>query len=207
MCGTNIIGSDGKKRCKWCEITPEFIHYHDSEWGFPVKDDFKLFEKLCLESFQSGLSWRTILSKRENFREAFHDFNFNLIADFTEIEINALLNNQGIVRHRGKIEAVINNAKRAKEIVEQKGSLAAYLWSFEPQNETTYESQSISTSPESVTLAKDLKKRGWKFIGPTTVYAFMQAMGLINDHSKGCIIREKVTIARKKFVPPRVKSI
>lgn len=202
MSDVTVTGSDKKKRCTWCAITPEFIAYHDDEWGFPVKEDYPLFEKLCLESFQSGLSWRTILAKRENFRKAFHHFNFDKVARFTEKDIDALLNNEGIVRHRGKIEAVINNAKRARELVKQEGSLAAYLWRYEPASTPATKPQSVSTSAESVALSKDLKKRGWKFLGPTTVYAFMQAMGLINDHAEGCVIRAKIETERRKFVRP-----
>ena len=197
--GETIKGEDGKVRCAWSDVTQEYIHYHDSEWGFPVVDDFRLFEKLTLESFQSGLSWRTILTKRENFREAFHQFNFNKIATFTQRDVNRLLKNAGIVRHRGKIEAAINNAKRAQELVETEGSLAAFIWRYEPDNKKSHKPQSVSTSEESIALSKDLKKLGWKFLGPTTIYAFMQAMGLINDHAEGCVIREKVDTARKKF--------
>jgi len=200
---TTITGPDGQERCRWCDVAPEFLHYHDTEWGFPVSDDHRLFEKLCLEGFQSGLSWRTILAKRENFRDAFHDFDFDRVARFTQRDINRLLKNEGIVRHRGKIEAVINNAQRAQDIVEREGSLAAFIWRYEPDAKQLPEPQSISTSAESVALSKDLKKLGWKFVGPTTVYAFMQAMGLINDHVDDCVIREKVEEARKKFKKPR----
>lgn len=197
-----IIGPDGKPRCRWCGAAREFLDYHDKEWGFPVDDDFRLFEKISLEGFQSGLSWRTILAKRENFRAAFHGFDFNRIARFTQRDVNRLLKNEGIVRHRGKIEAVINNAKRAQELVEQKGSLAAFVWRYEPDPRKLAKPQSVSTSPESIALSKDLKKMGWKFVGPTTVYAFMQAMGLINDHVEGCVVRKKVERARKAFRRP-----
>lgn len=197
-----IKGPDGKPRCSWCSAAPEFFDYHDSEWGFPVDDDIRLFEKLCLESFQSGLSWRTILAKRENFRTAFHHFNFEKIARFTQRDVNRLLKDEGIVRHRGKIEAVINNAKRAKELVEQEDSLAAFFWSYEPDEKNLSKPQTVSTCEESVALSKELKKRGWKFVGPTTAYAFMQAMGLINDHAEGCIYRAKVEQARKRFKRP-----
>ena len=198
-----IKGPDGKPRCKWCEATPEFFPYHDKEWGFPVADDHRLFEKLCLESFQSGLSWRTILSKRENFRAAFHHFDFDKVARFTQRDINRLLKDEGIVRHRGKIEATINNAKRAQELVKQEGSLAAYFWRFEPDKKLLAKPQTVSTSAESIALSKELKKLGWKFLGPTTVYAFLQAMGLINDHVEGCVIRAKVENARKRFKRPK----
>lgn len=197
-----IVGPDGKPRCRWCAATPEFLDYHDKEWGFPVSDDFKLFEKLSLEGFQSGLSWRTILAKRESFRKAFHNFDYNKVARFTANDIERLLQDDGIVRHRGKIEAVINNAQRAIELVEKEGSLAAFVWKFESAPEYVAEPQTASTSIESIALSKALKKQGWKFIGPTTVYAFMQAMGLINDHAEGCVIRNEVDSARKKFHAP-----
>jgi DNA-3-methyladenine glycosylase I len=197
-----ITGPDGKRRCRWCSTTPEFLAYHDTEWGFPVNDDHRLFEKLCLEGFQSGLSWRTILVKRENLRKAFYDFDFDRIARFTQRDINRLLKDKGIVRHRGKIEAVVNNAKRAQDIVQQEGSLAAYFWRYEPNKQDLAKPQTASISPLSTTLSKDLKKNGWKFVGPTTVYAFMQAMGLINDHVEDCIIRSKATRKRKSFERP-----
>jgi len=199
---TTITGPDGKERCRWCAVTPEYLAYHDSEWGYPVADDRRLFEKLSLEGFQSGLSWRTILAKRENFRAAFAGFDFGRVARFTERDVERLLGDAGIVRHRGKIEAVINNAQRACELVEAEGSLAAYVWGYEPDPAHLAAPQSASTSAESVALSKDLKKRGWKFVGPTTVYAFMQAMGLINDHAEGCVIRERVAAARREFVRP-----
>jgi DNA-3-methyladenine glycosylase I len=199
---TTYTGPDGKPRCKWCGAAPEFLDYHDKEWGFPVDDDQRLFEKLCLEGFQSGLSWRTILAKRENFRAAFHNFDINKVARFTERDVKRLLQDEGIVRHRGKIEAVINNAKRAQELIEQEGSLAAYFWSYEPSPDNLPEPQSASTSEESIALSKALKKMGWKFVGPTTVFAFFQAMGLINDHVHDCIIKSKVESAREKFKRP-----
>lgn len=198
---TIIDGPDGKPRCRWCAVTPEYLHYHDNEWGYPVDDDQRLFEKISLEGFQSGLSWRTILAKRENFRAAFHRFAFQKVARFNERDVERLLQDEGIVRHRGKIEAVINNAQRACELVEREGSLAAFIWRYEPTGQLAAP-QTASTSPESIALSKDLKKMGWKFVGPTTVYAFMQAMGLINDHAEGCVIRAKVTSARKKFKRP-----
>ena len=197
-----MIGSDGKPRCHWCGAAPEFLAYHDTEWGFPVSDDFRLFEKLCLEGFQSGLSWRTILAKRENFRAAFANFDFNKIARFTEQDVARLLKDAGIVRHRGKIEAVINNARQAAELVKTEGSLAAYLWRHEPTGEQLAPPQTASTSAESVALSKALKKLGWKFVGPTTVFAFMQATGLINDHVADCVISDKVDRARKSFKRP-----
>lgn len=195
---STVIGPDGKPRCRWCSATPEYMRYHDDEWGYPVKDDFRLFEKISLEGFQCGLSWRTILDKRENFREAFHHFDFTRVVKFKDKDVERLLKNEGIVRHRGKIEAVINNAQRACEMVKHEGSLAAFFWRFEPENSPAIP-QTVSTSNESIHLSKELKKRGWKFVGPTTIYAFMQAMGLVNDHAEGCVIREKVAKSRKKF--------
>lgn len=199
---TTITGPDGRPRCGWCSAAPEFLTYHDTEWGFPVSDDQRLFEKLCLEGFQSGLSWRTILAKRENFRRAFHHFDFYKVANFTQRDVNHLLKDEGIVRHRGKIEATINNAKRARELVDREGSLAAFIWRYEPDAQQRLEPQSASTSLESIALSKELKKRGWKFVGPTTVYAFMQAMGLLNDHLEACAIRAKVESSRKRFRKP-----
>jgi DNA-3-methyladenine glycosylase I len=199
---TTIEGPDGKPRCLWCGAAPEFLDYHDIEWGFPVSDDHRLFEKLSLESFQSGLSWRTILAKRENFRTAFQNFDFDIIARFNQRDINRLLKDEGIVRHRGKIEAVINNAQRAQELVNQEGSLAAFIWRYEPDAKQLAKPQTASTSKESHALSKDLKKLGWKFVGPTTAYAFMQAMGLINDHVEDCVIRANVERARKSFKRP-----
>ena len=197
-----IMGPDGKARCRWSGAAPEFLGYHDTEWGFPVADDHRLLEKLCLEGFQAGLSWRTILAKRDNFRAAFHDFDFNRIARFTRRDVERLLKDEGIVRHRGKIEAVINNAQRAQELVKQEGSLAAFLWRYEPDADRVAKPQTASTSAEAIALSKALKKQGWKFVGPTTVYAFMQAMGLVNDHVEGCVIRAKVERARRSFKRP-----
>ena len=199
---TTTLGPDGEPRCSWCTVTPEYVRYHDTEWGFPVTDDRRLFEKICLEGFQSGLSWRTILAKRENFRAAFHDFDYVRVAKFTETDVERLLQDAGIIRHRGKIEATINNARRAQEMIASEGSLAAYFWSFEPDEAGLPAPQTITTSPESVALSKDLKKRGWKFVGPTTVFAFIQAMGLINDHAEGCVTRAAVARARKGLRRP-----
>ena len=198
-----VPGSDGKMRCSWSIVTPEYVRYHDTEWGFPVVDDRRLFEKICLEGFQSGLSWRTILAKREDFRRVFHDFDYDRVATFKEKDVERLLQDALIIRHRGKIEATINNAKRAQEMIKAEGSLAAYFWSYEPDEEPLPPPQTITTSPESIAISKDLKKRGWKFVGPTTVFAFIQAMGLINDHVEGCVTREKVEKARKKLKRPR----
>lgn len=197
-----FIAPDGHPRCQWCGGAAEFLPYHDHEWGFPVDDDQRLFEKLCLESFQSGLSWRTILNKRENFRAAFHHFDFNQVSGFDEEDVQRLLQDAGIIRHRGKIEATINNARCAQEMVVQEGSLAAFFWRFEPDSASLPAPQTQTTSPESIALAKDLKKRGWKFFGPTTAFAFMQAMGLINDHSLNCVTRERVEQARQQFQRP-----
>jgi DNA-3-methyladenine glycosylase I len=199
---TTIPGPDGRSRCSWCSAAPEFIDYHDTEWGFPVADDQRLFEKMSLEGFQCGLSWRTILARRENFRVAFLDFVFNKVARFTARDLDRLLKNAGIVRHRGKIEAVINNARRALDLVEREGSLAAFIWRFEPDSRQLAKPQTASTSAESIALSKDLKKQGWKFVGPTTVYTFMQAMGLINYHVEDCVIRAGVERARRQFVRP-----
>jgi DNA-3-methyladenine glycosylase I len=201
MSGT-ILGPDGKPRCRWCGAAPEFFDYHDTEWGLPVGDDHRLFEKLCLEGFQSGLSWRTILAKRENFRAAFDNFDFDKIARYARRDVDRLLKDEGIVRHRGKIEAVVNNARRARELVKQEGSLAAFIWRYEPDAAQLPKPQTASTSAASLALSKDLKKQGWKFVGPTTVHAFMQAMGLVNDHVEDCAIRAKVERARKNFRRP-----
>ncbi len=198
-----VPGPGGKMRCSWSIVTPEYVRYHDTEWGFPVVDDQRLFEKICLEGFQSGLSWRTILAKREDFRRVFHDFDYDRVATFKEKDVERLLQDASIIRHRGKIEATINNAKRTQEMIKSEGSLAVYFWSFEPDEETLPPPQTITTSPESIAISKDLKKRGWKFVGPTTVFAFIQAMGLINDHVDGCVTREKVEKARKKLKRPR----
>ncbi|MVT00177.1 DNA-3-methyladenine glycosylase I [Devosia marina] len=191
---------DGLPRCRWCGGAPEFVPYHDNEWGFPVSDDTRLFEKLSLEGFQSGLSWRTILNKRDAFRAGFDGFDIDTVARFDETDIDRLLADKGIVRHRGKIEAVINNAARAQELIAEAGSIAAFVWRYEAR--TPAPPQSQTTSPESIALSKALKKRGWKFVGPTTVFAFMQAMGLINDHAEGCVSRDKAAKLREGFVVP-----
>jgi len=195
-----LPGLDGHLRCRWCTATPEYLAYHDHEWGYPMADDRRLFEKLCLEGFQSGLSWRTILDKRENFRAAFHGFDIDRVADFGARDVERLLQDAGIVRHRGKIEAAIHNARCAQALIVQEGSLAAYVWRYETPPPAQW--QAVSTSPASVAMSKDLKKRGWKFVGPTTVYAFMQAMGLVNDHAADCVLRAEVQRARAAFNPP-----
>lgn len=202
------IGGDGQRRCWWCEGHDDYQAYHDEEWGRPVVDDRRLFEKICLEGFQSGLSWLTILRKRENFRDAFAGFDFRKVAKFGEKQVRQLLENAGIVRHRRKIESTINNAKRACELADEAGSLAAYFWSWEPQPKarpkklTLKKLFEMTKTDESIALSKDLKKRGWSFIGPTTAYAFMQAMGLVNDHLEGCAARAEVEKARKAFKRP-----
>ena len=197
-----FVGPDGQPRCTWSGAAPEFLDYHDTEWGFPVADDRRLFEKLSLEGFQSGLSWRTILAKRENFRAAFAGFDIATVARFEERDVQRLLDDTGIVRHRGKIEAVVNNARRAEELIEAEGSLAAFIWRYEPQADDLAAPQTASTSPASVALSKQLRKQGWKFVGPTTVHAFMQAMGLINDHVQSCAIQTEVQRQRESFVRP-----
>jgi DNA-3-methyladenine glycosylase I len=195
-------------RCAWCRATPFYQHYHDHEWGFPVADENRLFEKLCLEGFQSGLSWLTILNKREAFRAAFAGFDAEKVAKFGEKDIARLLADAGIVRHRGKIESTINNARRVLELRKEFGSLARYVWQFEPlaadrPARLTHEAaKALTTSAASITLSKDLKKRGWSFVGPTTMYAFIQAMGLVNDHLEGCGARARALEARAKFKPP-----
>ena len=197
-----VPGPDGLPRCRWSTASPGYLRYHDTEWGFPVADDRRLFEKLSLEGFQAGLSWRTILDKRENFRAAFAGFDFDKVAAFTGADVERLLQDAGIVRHRGKIEAVIANARRARELVEREGSLAAFVWRYEPDPATLGEPQAVTTSAEAIALSKELKRRGWAFVGPTTVYAFMQAMGLVNDHAADCVTRAEVARARAGFAPP-----
>jgi DNA-3-methyladenine glycosylase I len=199
-----VRGEDGVARCTWGNSTPEYRGYHDTEWGFPVSDDVRLFEKLSLEGFQAGLSWLTVLRKREAFRAAFARFDFERVATFSERDVTRLLGDAGIVRHRGKIEAVINNAGRAVDLVRAEGSLASYVWRFEPGGDDVDRAArpNPSVSDESKALAKDLKARGWRFVGPTTVYAFMQAMGLVNDHRHGCEARPAVDAARRRFTRP-----
>ncbi|MGW0038363.1 DNA-3-methyladenine glycosylase I [Gordonia sp. NPDC003376] len=187
-----VVGADGVPRCVWAAVEPETT-YHDTEWGFPLSGDTALFERVCLEGFQSGLSWRTILTKRENFRKAFSGFDIPTVARFSEADVTRLLGDAGIVRHRGKIEASINNARRAEELIDSEGSLEAFFWRYVPAPD--HEPGSMTTSPESVALSKDLKKRGWRFVGPTTMFALMQAAGMVNDHSFDCAIREKVAAA------------
>ncbi len=185
-----ITGEDGITRCWWPGDDEQYIHYHDQEWGRGVTDNFRLFEKICLEGFQAGLSWLTILRKRDNFRAAFSNFDFNKVAKFTEADVERLLQDAGIVRHRGKILSTINNAQRALDLLTEFDSLHAYFLQFQPPARksplTWAKAQTLTKTDESTALSKDLKKRGWTFVGPTTAYAFMQAMGLVNDHLKGC---------------------
>ncbi len=203
-----VIGEDGQGRCAWHGGLEDYRRYHDEEWGRPVTDDIRLFEKICLEGFQSGLSWLTILRKRENFRAAFCGFDFDRVAAFTGDDIERCVADPGIVRHRGKIVSTVNNARRAVALRDEFGSLARYFWSFEPdggerpESVTRAWSAANPTSPTSVRLSKDLKKRGWSFVGPTTVYAFMQAMGMVNDHLDGCICRKTVEDLRHALRRP-----
>ncbi|NNF70207.1 MAG: DNA-3-methyladenine glycosylase I [Acidimicrobiia bacterium] len=197
-------GPDGDLRCWWGASTEDYAVYHDTEWGYPVDDDVRLFEKVCLEGFQAGLSWLTILRKRDNFRAGFAGFDFEKVARFNSRSVDRLLGDAGIVRHRGKIESTINNAKRALELTVEHGSLAAYFWSWEPQGRRPIRSgdRIPATTDVSTALSKDLKRRGWSFVGPTTIYAFMQAMGLVNDHVVGCSVHEAAAVARQRFTPP-----
>ena len=195
-------------RCWWPGEDPLYVRYHDEEWGRPVADDHRLFEKVCLEGFQAGLSWITILRKREHFRRGFAGFDPERVARFTAKDVNRLLKDEGIVRHRGKIESTINNAKRAADLIDERGSLAAYFWSWEPaaterpRPVTRAALMKMAATPQSTALSKDLKKRGWTFVGPTTIYAFMQAMGLVNDHVHECAVRADIERARKGFTRP-----
>lgn len=203
------VGADGLSRCIWCASAADYVDYHDREWGFPVDDDRRLFEKICLEGFQSGLSWLTILRKRAAFRRAFAEFDFERVARFGAADIARLLDDAGIVRHRGKIESTVNNARRACDLADEFGSLAAYFWSFEPDVATRPARldwdtlRRMTTAPEAIALGRDLKRRGWSFVGPTTVYAFMQAMGLVNDHLDGCAFRARALEARAALDRPR----
>ena len=201
-------GDDGKLRCWWHGGYDDYRDYHDHEWGRPVVDDFRLFEKVCLEGFQAGLSWLTILRKREDFRKSFRQFDYNKVAKMGPRDVERLLGNAGIVRHRGKIESTINNARRARELVREQGSLAAFFWGYEPSSSARPKKMTHATlsklarTEESTALSKELKKRGWSFVGPTTIYAFMQAMGLVNDHLEGCWVREQALAERKRLKVP-----
>ncbi len=204
-----VVGTDGLARCWWgAGEDAAYRAYHDDEWGMPVTDDVRLFEKLTLEGFQAGLSWLTILRKREAFRRAFSGFDFTVVARYGPREVERLLADASIVRHRGKIESAVNNARRAEELVGEAGSLAAFVWGFEPpatsrpRRVTRVELSALSHTPESRALAKELKRRGWTFVGPTTVYAFMQAMGVVDDHLEGCHARPRVEAARDALVRP-----
>ena len=203
-----VVGDDGKPRCHWGASTPDYAAYHDAEWGFPVTDDVRLFEKLCLEGFQAGLSWLTILRKRESFRRGFAGFQIEKVARFGERQVERLLRDAGIVRHRGKIESTINNARKARQVIDEFGSLASYVWRFEPAPSSRPQRldwatlRTMSSTAESKALSKDLKKRGFTFVGPTTVYAFMQAMGLVNDHLEGCHVRGRALRERRRLPRP-----
>lgn len=202
------VGDDAP-RCWWATGSASYLRYHDTEWGRPTRDDRWIFEKLCLEGFQSGQSWLTILNKRENFRRAFAGFDVDAVARFGPREVTRLLKDAGIVRHRGKIESTINNARRARALRDEAGSLAAFVWRFEPAPKdrprrfTRAALLKLATTPQSVALGKELKRRGWSFVGPTTVYAFMQAAGIVNDHLDGCASRVECEAARRSFVVPR----
>jgi DNA-3-methyladenine glycosylase I len=200
-------GDDGVVRCWWCRGDDLYESYHDSEWGRPVADDVRLFEKLSLEGFMSGLSWLTILRKRENFRKAFKGFDVEAVARFNSRSVERLLTDAGIVRHRGKIEATINNARRCVELLDEYASLAAYVWTYEPDGPRRASLdwatlEKVGASEEAIAMSKDLKRRGWAFVGPTTVYSFMEAMGLVNDHMSACAIREEVEKERSSFTRP-----
>jgi DNA-3-methyladenine glycosylase I len=198
-----FTGADGLTRCFWCAADPLYVRYHDTEWGFPVHDDRRLFEKIILEGFQSGLSWLTILRKQDNFRAAFDDFDIERVARYTPRKVERLLQNAGIVRHRGKIESTVNNARQCADLIDKEGSLADFVWRFEPESQSRPKKltwdvlQTLATTPQSVALSKALKTRGWTFVGPTTMYAFMQAMGLVNDHLHGCDVRAHAEAARR----------
>jgi len=200
MAGEIVILNDGIARCSWGASTPDYVPYHDNEWGFPVDDDRLLFEKLCLEGFQSGLSWLTILRRRDRFRAAFHGFDLEAVSAMGERDVAVLLQDEGIIRHRGKIESTINNAQRAIELAGEAGSLGAFFWSFEPD---PFDRVIDTKTPESIAMAKDLKRRGFSFVGPTTAYAFMQAMGIVNDHHEECAVHGDVESARAAFARPR----
>lgn len=201
-----IRGEDGKTRCWWPGAHEDYVRYHDEEWGTPMADDHRLFEKICLEGFQSGLSWLTILRKRDRFREVFHGFDFERVARMGKRDVDRLLKDAGIIRHRGKIESVLNNAMRAVELAEAEGSLAAWFWRHEPPKSERPKKVVKGVIPAktetSTALSKALKKQGWSYVGPTTCYAFMQAMGLVNDHLHGCFARKRVEKERKAFERP-----
>jgi len=203
---SKYILQDGKgiSRCWWCGEDPLYAKYHDREWGLPSKHDQKLFEKISLEGFQAGLSWITILRKRENFRKGFAGFDINQVAKFSDRRVEKLLGDEGIIRHRGKIEATINNAKSALEMQYEFGSLAAFFWQFEPKRSSKFDAKRATTA-ESTSMSKQLRKLGWKFVGPTTCYSFMQAMGFVNDHHTACFRYDFVEQARAKFRRPKTR--
>jgi DNA-3-methyladenine glycosylase I len=196
-----VKGDDGVRRCWWCVGDPVYLAYHDTEWGVPSVDDRHIFEHVCLEGFQAGLSWITILRRREHFRDAFAGFDIERVAHMNKRSVEMLLGNDRIIRHRGKIESAINNAKRALELIDERGSLAAFFWQYEPSQKPRRVTRGSfpATSPESVAMSKDLKKRGWTFVGPTTMYAHMQAIGIVNDHVDRCDRRSKVETARRRL--------
>ncbi|TWU56897.1 DNA-3-methyladenine glycosylase 1 [Rubripirellula tenax] len=199
-----LLGSDSVNRCWWCGSNPEYVQYHDEEWGMPIDDDTRLFEKMCLEGFQSGLSWLTILKKRNSFRTAFDGFNFQKVVHFDQTDVDRLMANASIVRHRGKIQSTINNAGRAIEMVAEFGSLATFFWSFEAKRHTSPKTRAdvVPMTDESTRMSKEMKRRGWTFVGPTTCYAMMQSMGIVNDHLRRCHHWKVVQDARKAFVRP-----
>ncbi len=205
------IDDEGIARCWWAGDDPLYRAYHDSEWGMPVTDDRRLFEKICLEGFQSGLAWITILRKREHFRAAFRGFDVRAVARLNRRSVDRLMRDARIVRHRGKIESTLNNARRALELIESHGSLARYFWSYEPKRDSRPRKLSaravraLTQTAESAALAGDLRARGWSFVGPTTSYAFMQAMGLVNDHLEGCVARPRAEAARERFRRPTAR--
>lgn len=196
-----------KNRCWWCGDDPLYVEYHDTEWGRATKDDRYLFEKICLEGFQAGLSWITVLRKRERFRTVFNNFDIQKLSRFTEKDVLRLLKDEGIIRHRGKIESVINNAARAIEMKKEYGSLAAYFWGWVPDEQErpkTFDEKTVKSTAQTDTskaISKDLKKRGWSFVGPTTIYSFMQAIGMVNDHVEDCFCRKEAEKIRKSFTP------
>ena len=201
---STIKASDGVRRCWWCGADALYVDYHDREWGVPVNSDHRLFEKICLEGFQSGLSWLTILKKRDAFRDRFSSFDFSKVARYRPGKVESLLTDASIIRHRGKIESTINNAKRALQLAEEFGSLATYFWQFEPAKSPVIRkrNQIVATTDESIAMSKDLKKRGWSFVGPTTCYAFMQSMGMVNDHLRTCDSWQTVDEQRREFQRP-----
>lgn len=200
-----VRGDDKKLRCFWCTGAEDYQRYHDREWGYPVRNDRRLFEKLCLEGFQSGLSWLTILRKRDAFREVFCNFDIEKVARFSKRDVSRLMKDARIVRHQGKIESVINNAQRACDLSDEFGSLSKFIWRYEPDPATRPKKltwdvlKTMAKTPESIALSRDLKKRGWSFVGPTTMYAFMQAMGMVNDHLDGCSFRRDASTKRSAF--------